>query len=173
MVLLMETLLLKEHSKKQCEKIVKYVGGDKQRFAELMNCFFSNEYRLAQRASWPLSYCVSAHPELIQPYLKRLIENLSNTQQHDAVTRNTVRLLQNISIPKKFHGALMNSCFNFITSPQTAVAIKAFSLTILGNLSRQYPEIIPELKLVIEEQWEHESAAFRSRAQKLLKTLKQ
>ena len=62
----------------------------------------------------------------------------------------------------------MGICFDFIQSNEIAIAVKAFSLTILQNLSRQYPDIIPELKLIIEERWEHETAAFRSRAKKIL-----
>ena len=31
--------ILKEHSKKQCDAIVKYIGNDKKRFAELMKLF--------------------------------------------------------------------------------------------------------------------------------------
>ena len=63
----------------------------------------------------------------------------------------------------------MNICFNFTLSNETAVAIKVFSLTILQNLSKSYPEIISEIKLIIEERWEHETVAFRARAGKILK----
>lgn len=60
-------LLQKEHSKKQTDRIVKYIGDDKTRFATLIELFFDGEYRITQRAAWPLSYCVREHPELIQP----------------------------------------------------------------------------------------------------------
>ena len=163
--------LLKEHSKKQCNKIVKYIGSNKQRFAELMELFFESEYRVTQRAAWPMSYCVKNHPQLIRPYLKKLLGNLEKKGLHDAVIRNTVRLLQDVEIPKKHQGKLMNICFAFIQSNEIPVAVKAFSLTILQNLSKQYPDIISELKLIIEERWEHETAAFRSRGKKILKAI--
>lgn len=57
----------KEHSKTQCEKIVRYVGNDKVRFGELMQLFLKGEYRVTQRAGWPMSICVEKHPELITP----------------------------------------------------------------------------------------------------------
>ena len=44
-----KTALLKEHSKKQCAAIVKYVGKNPERFAGLMKCFFEGEYRVTQR----------------------------------------------------------------------------------------------------------------------------
>jgi len=161
--------LLEEHSKKQCDKIVGYIGSDKKLFAGLMNLFFEGEYRITQRAAWPVSNCVKNHPELIVPYIKQMLDNLSKKDLHDAVKRNTVRLLQTVKIPKKYHGQLMNICFDFIQSNETAVAIKAFSLTILQNFTAQYPEIIPELKLVIQERSNYETAAFQARARKILK----
>jgi len=77
--------------------------------------------------------------------------------------------LQDVEIPEKFHGQVMTLCFDFIQSNETAVAIKAFSLRILKNLSKQYPEIKSEIKTIIEERWEHETAAFKSRAKDFLK----
>jgi hypothetical protein len=160
--------ILKEHSKKQCDKIVKYIGNNKKRFAELMKVFFEGEYRATQRAAWPMSYCVRNHPQLIKPYFGKLLGNLGKKGLHDAVIRNTVRLLQDVEIPKKYHGKLMSICFDFIQSNETRVAVKAFSLTILQNLSKQYPDMLPELKLIIQERWDHETAAFRSRGKKIL-----
>ena len=76
--------LAKEHSKKQCDKIVQYIGSNKERFAELMDLFFNSEYRIVQRAAWPMSYCVRNHPQLIAPYFKPLINNLQKKGIHDA-----------------------------------------------------------------------------------------
>lgn len=167
----LEQLLRQEHSKKQTDRIVRYVGDDKRRFAALIRLFFKGEYRITQRAAWPLSYCVRAHPELIGPYFKPMLDNLGRKDIHVAVIRNTVRLLQDVSIPKKYHGRVMNTCFDFLQSAETPVAVKAFSLTILANLTRAYPDIRGELRLIIEEQWEHATPAIRSRAKRILKDL--
>jgi hypothetical protein len=164
-------LLRAEHSKKQTDRIVAWVGGDKERFKGLIDLFFSGEYRITQRAAWPLSYCVRRHPELIAPYYRRLLDNLGRKDIHVAVIRNTVRLLQDVRIPKRWHGRVMSICFDFVADVQTPIAVKAFALSILSNLSRDYPEIRSELKLMIEEQWEKATPAFRSRAKKILKQM--
>ena len=160
--------LLKEHSKKQSNRIVKYVGNDGKRFSELMRLFLHGDYRLTQRAAWPLSYIVIANPGLIKPYFKALIDNFEKTKVPDAVIRNTVRILQCIPIPKRFHGKVMKACFGFIQSNTTPAAIKAFSLTVLEKLAKIYPEILRELQLIIEERWPIEKPAFRSRARKIM-----
>ena len=159
--------ILKEHSKVQCTKIVKWVGSNQQRFDVLFNLFLHDEYRVVQRAAWPVSYCVRAHPQLIGHHFAKIIKNLQKPNLHDAVKRNTVRFLQNVSIPKRYQGALMDICFGYLQSPTEPIAVKVFAMTVLGNLSKEYPEIIPELKLVIEEQLPRQSAGFKSRAKKL------
>jgi hypothetical protein len=161
--------LKKEHSKRQCERIVQYIGADPQRFAILMKLFFKGEYRITQRAAWPLSYCVRRYPGLIRPYFKPLLDHLAKKDLHVAVIRNTLRLLQDVPIPEKYHGRVMSACFDFLQAPDTAIAVKAFSLTVLEHLAKDYPDILPELQLIIAEQWDLATPAFRSRARKILK----
>ncbi len=141
----------------------------KSRFADLMKLFFKREYRLTQHAAWPMSYCIRQFPVLAKPYYKKFIDQLSDTNAHPAARRNIVRLLQFVEIPKRLHGKLMDICFQFINNPEEAIAVKAFSLTILSNLAEIYPEIIPEIKTVIESRLEFETPAFRSRARKFLR----
>ena len=159
--------ILKENSKAQCDKIVRWVGSDPTRFNELFHLFMTAEYRVVQRAAWPISYCVEAHPEFIKPHFAALIKQLKRTGIHDAVKRNSIRLLQEIAIPKKYQGAIMDICFGYLASPSEPVAIKVFSMTVLKNLSDSYPEILPELKLIILDQLSNASAGFRSRAKNL------
>ena len=54
---------------------------------------------------------------------------------------------------------------------QGRYAVKVFSLTILAGLAADYPDIRSELKLLIEEQWDTSTPAFRSRAKAALKTM--
>ena len=163
--------ILKEHSKANCNAIVKWIGDSQSRFDELFDLFLQDEYRVVQRAAWPLSNAVILYPKFIQKHFSKLLRNLERPGLHDAVKRNTVRLLQDLTIPKKFQGQVMNLCFDYINSPDEAVAVKAFSLTILENLSKDYPEIKQELKTIIEDRWNYESAAFHSRARKILRKL--
>ena len=66
---------------------------------------------------------------------------------------------------------MINTCFKFLESSTEALAVKVFSMTVLSNFAKQYPEIVPEIKIVIEDQLLHQSAGFKSRAKKVLKDL--
>ena len=160
--------ILQEHTKANCQKIIDWVGDDISKFKQLFHLFPNDEYCVKQRAAWPLSYCAIAHPEFMQNNFAKLISNLQKPSLHDSVKRNTLRLLQHIDIPERYEGEIMDTCFKYVESPTEAVAIKAFALTVLGKLSRKYPEIIPEIKIIIEDQLTHQTAGFKSRANKLL-----
>ena len=58
-----------------------------------------------------------------------------------------------------------------LTAAAQTNAIKAFAITVLGRLAKKYPEIIPELQVVIEDQLSNQSPAFKGRAEKLFKEL--
>ncbi len=165
------TELEKEHSKEQASRIASYAVQNKKQFEELMNCYKADDYRLSQRAAWSVSWAAKNKPALIEPYIGVLVKRLQEPNVHPAVVRNAVRILEDIFIPEQFHGEVMNACFGFIETPSTPPAIKAFSLTVLFNLTKQYPEIKPELKLIIEERWDTETAAFKSRGRKILKSI--
>jgi hypothetical protein len=163
--------ILAEHSKANCTKIVNWIGNNQQRFDELFDLFIDNDPIVMQRAAWPLSYAATDYPRFIKKHFRELLKNLKKPGLHDAEKRNTIRLLQVIVIPEKFHGEVMDLCFKYIISPDEKPAVKAFSLTVLQNLSKQYPDIKQELKTIIETRLEFESAAFKCRAKKILKEL--
>ena len=168
----LEKELLKKQSLLQCNRIIKWIGDDETRYGLLVKLFFNGDYRLTQHAAWSMSYCIRLFPALAKPYFNKFIDQLSDGRAHPASKRNIVRLLQFVETPKRYHGKLMDNCFRFISDPEEAIAVKAFSLTILGKLSNTYPEILPEIKSIIEARWEFETLAFRSRAKKILSKLK-
>ena len=159
------------HSKANCTRIVKWIGSDPLRFDQLVTIFLKDEYVAVQRAGWPLSDIVKNHPGLVQKHLKKILTYAKKPGHHESVKRNTVRLLQYIDIPEKFHGDVMNLCFDAIITPEEKPAVKAFSLSVLQKLSRQYPDIKQELKTIIEDRWDFETAAFHSRARKILREI--
>jgi hypothetical protein len=162
----------KEHSSAQRNKVIKYVGKDPKRFAELVNVFLNGPYRVTQRSAWPLSYCVQHHPDLIKPHLKRIVEFAKKTNVHDSVKRNTMRLLQFIEVPKSLQGAVADLCFSFLQDMKEAIAIRVFAMTVLTNLAKSHPELKNELIPILEDQMPFGSPGFVSRGTKALKELK-
>ena len=162
--------ILKDNSKKHALKITEYIGSDTGRFEDLMSLFLGKNYRITQRSAWVVSMCCEKHPSLIKPHLKKMILNLRN-DVHDAVKRNSVRILQNIDLPEELLGEAADICFQLLSSRQEPVAVKVFSMTVLLNIVKKVPELKNELKIIIEDQLPDASAGFLSRGRKTLLAL--
>lgn len=159
-----------EHSNTQATKIATYIENNPNKLKELLNCFFSSDYRMCQRASWPLGKFGKKHPELLRPYLKEILDKIDNPV-HDAAIRNTVRILQDQNIPDNLIGRIYEKCFDYLTSSKYPVAVRVFSMTVLSNIAHNFPELIPELILAIEDQLPIATAGYQSRAKKEIKRL--
>jgi len=161
----------KTQNKERALQVAAYACSSAKNFKELMQCFLANEYRLAQRAAWSVSWAARKKPAMVRPHIKDIVSQLERTDVHAAVIRNSVRVLEITDIPESLHGEVMNACFRLVEQPATPIAIKAFALTTLFNLSKYYPEIKAELKLIIEDRIDNETPAFKSRGKKILKAL--
>lgn len=166
-----EVEILKEHSKRQTMKITHWVGNNEKRFARLMTVFLTAEYRVVQRSSWIISLCGERYPRLIGPWVSQLVKRAGEKNVHDAVKRNVVRVFQFVEIPPSHQGKVVNLCFNFLQDVKAPIAVKAFSMTVLLNISQSQPDLKHELRLVIEQMLPYGSAGIHSRAKKVLTQL--
>lgn len=163
--------LLRAHTKTQATKIADYVHDSPTRFKVLVDIFLKGPYRITQRASWPLNLCVERNPDLIKPHLKRLLKFLQEPGIHNAVKRNTMRLLQFCPVPKTLHGTVAALCFEYLESKKEPVAVKVFAMTVLSTIIENEPDLQKELKIILEDQLPYASPGFTVRAHRVLKSL--
>ena len=164
--------ILEEHSKAQTDKIVHWIGQDVMKLQELMNLFMNDEYRVVQRSAWMVSEVAKKYPDLFQPYIPYLIEKLADIDAHIAVRRNVFRIFASLDLPETSHGIIMHHCFEALKNPKEALAVRAFAVSILTRLMKVYHEIIQELKIILENYLQYESApSFKSVANKALRQM--
>ena len=162
-----------EHSKAMTNKIVNYIGADVERMAQLMACFFGKDVRVSQRAAMSVCWVADKYPKLIEPYLEKMLILSRQSNVHNALQRNTMRILREMpEIPASVIGLTADTAFSFLETPSTPVAIRAFSMRVLYKISQKEPDLKNELKLIIETFLPHETLpAFTSTAKDVLKKL--
>lgn len=142
-------------------------------FLKLYNYSFSTDKHLAFRASWTLSKVCDKFPEMIVPYLPKVIETLANIE-NESTLRSFLRIISLSDLSQfgtRHHGLLADLCFNIIKSGFSAIAVKAYSMEILYNLAVIYPELANELSASILVLMEDGSAGITSRGNSILKKL--
>lgn len=169
---LLSDWLTNEHSLNLSKRISQLAAANDDLLTALMQILFSDDYRLCQRAAWSVSHLAKNQPKVLEKWLPELVAQLKKPNP-DAVHRNIVRAMAELEIPENLQGEVADACFKFIADPQTAVAIRAFSMTVLEKIVRHSPELSDELALILQDGLQvEEKAAYRKRAQQTLKKLK-
>jgi 8-oxo-dGTP diphosphatase len=142
-------------------------------FNKLFQYSLSSEKRLAFRSSWILTKVCDRFPEIIYPYLPRIIETLPKIENESSL-RSLLRIisLSNFDkIDEEQHGLLTDFCFNILNSGFSAIAVKAYSMEILYKSTVKYPELANELATSIRILMEDGSAGVTSRGRAILRKL--
>ena len=144
-------------------------------FSKLFEYSYSDDKKLAFHSSWTLTKVCDRYPDLIYPYLTDMIETLSKLD-NDSALRSFLRIISLSDFARintSLHGILADFCFNMLNSANSAIAVKAYSMEILYQLSVIYPEMANELSASIHILMEDGTAAITSRGRMILKKLRE
>jgi hypothetical protein len=162
--------LRRDFSKLHTMKLANEIGEDQERFDELISIMLGSDQLISPRAAWVASHCSDMHPWLVQKHLKSMIQNIQNPV-HNAVKRNTLRMIRHMEIPENMMGLTADVCFKFLDSAKEPIAVKVFAMDVLFGIIKKFPEMKEELKITIKDQLPFGSAGFRNRGMKILKML--
>jgi len=96
--------LLAEHSRQSTDRIVRWIGADASRLAQLMNVFLGSDSLLTQRSAWVVGVFADVHPVLLEPWIAKMLRKIREPGVHDAARRNVVRALQFVEISERLLG---------------------------------------------------------------------
>ena len=142
-------------------------------FIRLFEYSNSSDKKLAFRASWTLTKVCDRFPEIIYPYLSKMVESLRKID-NESTLRSFLRIISLSDLDKiisRQHGILADFCFKILNSGYSAIAVKAYSMEILFRLTSIYPELANELSVSIRILMEDGSAGITSRGRAILKKL--
>ncbi|MFT5885965.1 MAG: hypothetical protein ACI9IP_002429 [Arcticibacterium sp.] len=166
--------LLRDRSKANCQKIVAYIGNNKDLCKKWVNCLLVPDPVLNAKAAWVLSFLTDNNPSIVDSYQMAFLTKLKEEENHDAVLRAVCRHWAEYGFPEEIEGEVYDLCLGYLQSNK-AIAIKAHAMQSCFKVVTKYPDLALEYKLVLEEvilKYGEESAGIRSRGNKLLKKLR-
>jgi hypothetical protein len=167
----LQDMLLPETSRRNTDLVADLIYKKPEFFEELFQVYLRNEEPVSRRAAWVIDTVTEKHPELLARHLDEIADMLPEFN-HDGLKRHSLRMLARSPLPSGDRmGKLMTICFEWLLSPQEAVAAKIYCMEILYRISRVEPELKKELADSIEWRLNEETAGFKNRGQKMLKKL--
>lgn len=126
-----------------------------------------SDTKIAWRAAYLLDKIHDSEPKIVQPYLKNIIQIAENTG-NPSIRRHYLRILTHYDLSNKVSGVFIDLCFRWLHEEKVKTAVKAHAMQLLYNLTKKYPELIPELKASLKKLPANSSAGVQNRANKLL-----
>lgn len=164
---------LVESSRKLTDILVAKIGNSQSLFDEAMELAYRDTTPISMRAAWIAYIVAEKHPKLAKPHYTRLIKALP-TVKVDGVKRSALKMLADgmPDLNEEEFGILADIAFTFAEDPNQAIAVKAFSIDILIEVAKKYPDIIPEIVAILESIMPDGSRGLKNKCGKLLKKYK-
>ena len=166
--------LLREHSARQTRRLTDYASAHPTALAELLQLFWYGAARERQLAADVLGWVGERRPRWLVPHLPGLLAAAQPApDQHPAVRRAVVRVLQFVPVPEEWQALAFDTCLALLQNPAEPIAIRAYALTAATRLAAPFPELAAELVACIEFLLSTSpSAALHSRAARALPKLR-
>lgn len=146
---------LREHlifpSKKQIMKVVEIVKKEPALFEQLVKLSFTDEQPLGRYAAWAMNHYLEKNKDEIRPYLPKLIAYLPHCKHHNQQGSLMKFLSWFPDVEDENMGAIVDLCFDLLTSKQEVSYLKYYSISILVNICQQEPDLASEVLCVFED----------------------
>ena len=138
----------------------------------LMNIALHSDHDKSWRAAWVADKVNDKKPELITPFLEKIITRLKR-ETDTGKKRQFLKLISLNEIPGKHFAFLTDYCYQCFTSASEPVGVKVHALQILFNLSEKETDLKPELLSLIDFELENDpKAGIKARGKNLAKILR-
>ncbi|MFD1615247.1 adenylosuccinate lyase [Gelatiniphilus marinus] len=140
--------------------------------------------KASPRAAWVFEFMCKKNIDAIIPYLDTFTENMHKVHIDSAVrpvakiceflatayyskTENDIQT----ALTETHKERIIEVCFDYMINDEK-VAPKAYSMSTLFLLGKEYDWVYPELSRILEDDFHKQSAAFKARARHILKKIK-
>ncbi len=163
-------IVMAEHSRSQADFIADIVISRPQLIKELLDIVLLNHEPISRRASWPLRIISDRDNKLLEPYVHIIIEQLPNID-NVAIRRAFLAVLVNVVIPEEYHGELLQFLSEVLINAGSPVASLIYSADIFYKISMDEPELLNELKLMLELLIPFGTPGVKSKCRKTIKKI--
>ena len=181
---LYEELNYVNHSREKRSYYANLVLANPDLIPKLLEILFMVDDKISPRAAWVLEFMCSAKIETIIPYLDTFTEHIHKIHLDSAVrpvakicellakaysTKTNIYLKNKLTETNKER--IIETCFDYMINDEK-VAAKAYGMTTLFMLGKEYDWVHPELELILKRDFQNQSAAYKARARHILKKIK-
>ncbi len=158
-------------SVEMANQMAHYLSKNQTEIKSLLKGLTSKDIEKTKKAAWCLGKLGEVCPQGLEKHQSELLRILMDKSLHDAVYRNIFRVFC-FQIPTENNeGKFINLAISYFEDATNASAIRAFALKGLTPVLKKHPELIQEVKSIIEWSWDSASPGLKSISKNTLKII--
>jgi hypothetical protein len=161
---------MEEHSRAQAVMIADIIIKKPLLLKELIEIIFTEEEPVSRRAAWPLRFIHERDISLLYNYLPIIIIKLPEIKSV-AIQRNFLYIIAYSNVPEFYSGQLIDFTSKILTNKSSPVASLIYSIDIFFSHSKEYPELLNELRIMIELLLPNATPGVRSKGLKTIRKI--
>lgn len=150
-------------------QVVKLVSRAPRRFAELIQCLWSDDPIVRMRAADAVEKVSVVRPELLKPYKTELLGLLAEAEQIE-LRWHLAQMIPRLPLTESERRRAAETLQLYLEDRSSIV--RTFALQALADISGNNPVLRSQVKEILEQSVVRGTAAMRARARRLLKELK-
>ena len=150
------------------EEVVKMVSKNPKLFVDVVNAILVNSPAVRMRASDAVEKITRDHPNLLKPYKKLFLSNITNIEQKE-VRWHTAQILPRLNLTKNERKKVFDLMLAYIEDESRIV--KTFAMQAITDIAVQDNSYAAKVRDLIKHLMKNGAPSMKSRGKKLLVTL--
>ena len=141
----------KDKGVKNAKRLAEFVADNPGEIKKLVKLFYDEDTNISMRSAWIISHVCSLNPEIVIALTPDFVKYLKSKNPNPPTIRCVLSSLQQIKIPEKYCAIVFDFCAKYVRNETLPLAVRAFSINIMGRLCKRYPELKYETELILSE----------------------
>jgi len=124
---------------------------------------------IAWRAYWTFEHCIDSKEQAAY-FLDNIVNNL-NSYKTDGLKRHALKIVLMFNPSEYDSLKLIDFCFKILENRSESIAVRAHAMSLLYQISEKQPDILYELKALIEINLPDASPGIKNKSIKLLEKI--
>ena len=151
------------------EEVVNNILCNPSLFGDVFEGMLDDDPRVRMRSADVIEKVSSKHPEYLQPFKSRLINEVSKIEQQE-VRWHIAQMFSYLEIDQNERDRIIEVLLSYIDTSESRI-VKVFSIQTLADIAEKDELIKPKIMKELHEFIKSDSPAMVSRAKKLIKKL--
>jgi len=164
--------------------VAHWVIAHSETFPDLLKICFDEESKISHKAAWILEFVCTEKIEMLLPHLDLFFNHIPKAQKDQSVrpfSKICLMLAKHVykkkddlvinSLNQQHKEAMIACCFDWLITEQK-VACQAYGMDALFLLGTEIEWVHPELKIILEQNIPHRTAAYKARGRITLEKIR-